>query len=448
MKTEVISTLNAALAGEPATPLTRPWFGWLAVALCRQRLRQRWLMSIAPTVLDGSSSAGTVPGWPDWEYRFHGRGLLLCGPGNERLDVDFHPGDEDGATIDPYFFIHRVRSLSRPALPEQRLCAWMVSSTDLLMAALDTFRASGLIGHPSSSHVFRLSEPLEALCDSIGQVTFPPDRCQDWARRFGDDLSAEAPGRSAPFRSWVVGLLQDRKRAAVLKDLVGFVDGAALIEAGRRILAGPVDAAMGQSIEGLQAAGAMPDDDVPRLARRMDPAVHNPYAPCRLARWCLTSGVWREVSVDLIQRFAAQRQIKGFRGNPFDHDYALIALEFIPEMAPPLIAQALRSKTPLCFKFMAAYLSIVDEPWSTALLLAAAEESSEPVRTRFLVGCLQHVSDEQAVKRARAILPPPPDFSGETPGYSFEQVQFLNLREGVADQRRRAMETYRRLHPH
>ncbi len=111
----IIGALESALRGKEPRMTAPLWLGWLVVCLCRQRVRQSWLMHVHLTHLKGVEERwGFVPGLPGWSYRYHGIGLCLTGPGNEVLDVDFH--DQVGAIISPFFFARRVMGLD-PAPP-------------------------------------------------------------------------------------------------------------------------------------------------------------------------------------------------------------------------------------------------------------------------------------------------------------------------------------------
>lgn len=389
---------------------------------------------------------GELPGHPGWRFHYHGSGLLLSGPDNEQLDVDFHHVDLDGASIDPYFFTHRVLRLGRPGVPEARLRAWLCESEALLNTALDSLRQVGLLVHrPDSKRVFLLSAELADLWEAVAAVDFEvPGVAAAWAGRFGETSEGPTPTTSPAFQVWASGLAETTPR--VLRDLVPAVDPAALTRAALAALKGPVGAGTGCAIEALETLGATPGPEALAFATRLDPAQHNPYSACCLARWCLASGVYRQTALALIQRFSAQRKSPGFLGNPFDYEYALLTMEFAPERAGPLIQQALYAQTPSAYTSMAAFLSWVQAPWAHEALLGAAR-AREATPRRFLVGCLQH-GPEDVAQAARALLPPPPAFPEGQPGITYEQLQYLNLRDEVANARARVEQDHRRVHPH
>src|SRR5262245_28750961 len=73
--------------------LPTPWETWALIGLVRHRQRQLWVGEIVTTRLGGSLLAladygygghptevpyrGPVPGLPEWEYDFHGRGCCV-----------------------------------------------------------------------------------------------------------------------------------------------------------------------------------------------------------------------------------------------------------------------------------------------------------------------------------------------------------------------------------
>ena len=73
--------------------LPSPWETWTLIGLVRHRERQAWVAEVIGTRLKGSlpelaaagafghpqgvPQSGSVPGLPEWEYYFHGRGCCL-----------------------------------------------------------------------------------------------------------------------------------------------------------------------------------------------------------------------------------------------------------------------------------------------------------------------------------------------------------------------------------
>src|SRR5262245_53036598 len=85
--------LTAALQALPeAGKLPFPWETWTLIGLIRHRRRQLWVGNIITERLGGNllelgrmgafghppvPQRGPVPGLPEWEYYFHGRGCCL-----------------------------------------------------------------------------------------------------------------------------------------------------------------------------------------------------------------------------------------------------------------------------------------------------------------------------------------------------------------------------------
>jgi hypothetical protein len=106
-----IEVLLAALSrsqpdpGPAGAELPSPWETWTLIGLVRHRERQLWVAGIMKTRLSGNPSdlaeigalghpegaqSGTVPGMPEWEYYFHGRGCCFTHKvEGDAIDVDF-----------------------------------------------------------------------------------------------------------------------------------------------------------------------------------------------------------------------------------------------------------------------------------------------------------------------------------------------------------------------
>src|SRR5689334_11990009 len=85
---------TALFRGLPdAGALPSPWETWTLIGLVRHHARQLWVRDVINTRLRGDPSSlavlgalghpegvrqsGSVPGLPEWEYYFHGRGCRL-----------------------------------------------------------------------------------------------------------------------------------------------------------------------------------------------------------------------------------------------------------------------------------------------------------------------------------------------------------------------------------
>lgn len=108
---------------------TTPNLTWLTLALVEYRKLQDWVGTLVEERLGGElkrigargygghpeRSRGVVPGLPDWEFYFHGRGCMLTHRIDGRIiDVDFIDGKTE--TIDIFFFRVYLESLRTPLL--------------------------------------------------------------------------------------------------------------------------------------------------------------------------------------------------------------------------------------------------------------------------------------------------------------------------------------------
>lgn len=109
------SDLHSAIRSLPdPDALPSPWETWTLIGLVRHRERQLWVADIIRTRLRGAPAdlaamgalghpedvpqSGSVPGMPEWEYYFHGRGCCLTHKvEGDQIDVDFW-GDSSAAT--------------------------------------------------------------------------------------------------------------------------------------------------------------------------------------------------------------------------------------------------------------------------------------------------------------------------------------------------------------
>jgi hypothetical protein len=416
------------LAALPEAVRSQPWLTWLAVALCRQRARQTWLIEVRTRYLaDPEDDSGEVPGLPGWSYNFHGRGLCLEGPGREILDVDFYA--DEGATIDPYFFASRLLQLDPRPFPEACLVA-LLADADMIVAGLDALRATGAIGHPESDHVFRLSPELEALHAEVAAIDLAqPGVQQAFLAELGDPAACRAE-----LADWGRSLLLDRSRAhrfvgQVLPLLP--VDEAQKI--GMDLLDGPIDSTTAATITVAERLGLEVGAAVVDLLHRFEASRHHPYPAHAAATYLLRHGKAAEAALELIERFAAIEVVHGYRGNPYLEELAAALLEFAPARALPVVRRALRSSTPVVLQRMAVLLAGIGLPWCHRELAAALGEVAEREQ-RSLAAALAVMDSELARRHAAKHRPEDPRPDGR-PGFSPEEVHAANLAALVGYQR-------------
>jgi hypothetical protein len=139
------ANLDSALRDlpEPGATLS-PWLIWSLIALVRHRDRQLWVANVVRNKLHGAPSdlarmgalgghpedvpqSGPVPGMPECEYYFHGRGCCLTHKVNgEEIDVDFW--NDSAEYFDIFFYemnklrdrVMKVRQVIPPEPPKLR----------------------------------------------------------------------------------------------------------------------------------------------------------------------------------------------------------------------------------------------------------------------------------------------------------------------------------------
>ncbi|NVJ20040.1 hypothetical protein HUW62_02145 [Myxococcus sp. AM011] len=445
---DLIQAIGVLLSGAPASrvdaPAFRPDSAWLLVCLMRQLVRQRWLVRIVEERLttkrdaaddeDEDEDSGDVPGLAGWSYEFHGRGCCLSSE-DEILDVDFH-GDE-GATIDPYFFATRIFSLKAPGLPEARLAA-LLPGRDLVVSGIRELQAQGLLRHPPSEHVFRLPPALEALADAAGTLDFDaPDARERSFLWLGDFEALD----SSVFAERVLAVREARRewllaRATVpslagdaLAALQGLVSPDAFVVTCERVLSGPISSAMGAAIERLDALpGNASCPAVFSLLQRMSPEEHHPYSLHAAAAYLLRRQFERERVLAAVLAFARVDKVKGYGGNPYAGEFALLALEYAPEHALELVRRALRSSVPMARMRVSTVLCALDAPWSQRELSAALQSSTSSDRgdAKYLQLALARSQSEWArAVAARWGRQQPPPATSEF-GFTHEEVMEAN----------------------
>ncbi len=172
---EVPTNLTSALAElPPADQTLSPWEVWFLFGLVRHRRRQLWVSEVVSTRLQGDPlllvqvgalghpedvpQGGVVPGLPEWEFYFHGRGCCLTHRvTGESIDVDFY-GDS-AEYFDRWFFTNYLRSLKQPEPPEARLIG-LHPSLDPLGLAFRQLREARLFVPFEDRNVCRLSDEV------------------------------------------------------------------------------------------------------------------------------------------------------------------------------------------------------------------------------------------------------------------------------------------------
>jgi hypothetical protein len=406
--------LGGALARSRARPATPPppWLVWLVVVLCRQRERQRWLVTVhRRLVLEDCGRSGDVPFLPGWRFAYHGIGLLLEGPGNEQLDVDFH--DAEATWIDAYFFAHRVETLDPKPAPEARLAAWLPTDA-MIDAAVDQLRTWGVLTPPRGGNRFQLCAWLEQRSISIG--------ADDFALADADaDADADTHER---YVAWLAALLShDRKSASrVIEDVVRNV-GATAEPWCLQLLDGPLDNAAAHAVRALLTMPADHGATVAPLLARLDPTTTHPFIAHAITSYLLARGHERERALATAIAFAEVEQVTGYGGNPYLDELAMLVLEHDPPRGLSLVRLALRSSTPAVVDHVTELLALLDQPWSRRELVAALGADGQPDVTnrRYIAAGLARSRDAETRRIAAQLTPAPPEPT-EGIGFSFDEV--------------------------
>ncbi len=212
--------------------LPSPWETWTLIGLARHRGRQLWVADIIRTRLRGTPSdlavvgalghpegvpqLGPVPGMPEWEYYFHGRGCCITHKvDGDAIDVDFF-GDT-AEYFDTYFYKNYLDSLRSPEPPEQRLRELHPSAARAVTLAIADLLTAGALTplEGRDSHPYRLADEVIAALDAIDAL------CSAWAdasrrlwlaAQIGDWLAADECAAGSPELTAFTGPRAERCR--------------------------------------------------------------------------------------------------------------------------------------------------------------------------------------------------------------------------------------------
>lgn len=369
----------------------QPWFGWLLLCLMRQIPRQQWLVRIVHERLHTAPrDSSDVPGLPGWTYYFHGIGCCLKSPDGEAIDVDFH--DEQGFTIDPYFFARRVFSLENPPFPEARLQV-LLPTVDLIAHAIRELVDADELLRPIDEyhHAFRLAEDLEARAVAPAHIDFDaPDEQYRWAMHIGDfeavaAFRAEFDSLAQDARTWRIRwLLQvlqsEHSPHAALGPLAHLLAPEDFVDVCKTILeCGPIGPLTGRTIETLDALeGNLGADAVVALLPRLDPEEHHPFTAVRAANYLLQRDLAKEQALEVVFAFGRIEKVKGYIGNPFGADFANLAIQYAPDRCLELVRKALNDSTPITRLTILSTLSSLDQPWCHGEIALALQGKDDP----------------------------------------------------------------------
>lgn len=433
--TALLESITAVLAPtQPLQPTTsgddapRPFFAWLIVCLLRQLERQHWLVRVSNQYLAAADSLeGEVPTLPDWRFNFHGRGLCLYGPGGEALDVDFY--DDNGFTIDPFFFAQRVHGLKEPEFPEARLRALVPTVELTALAIRQLMKEPRLLIPGENNHVFRLVPELEAL--SKAALALPSAAWQQAAPQlcdYGPD-HAQFEVAALAHRQWLLSILHGEETPwAALDALAGVLPQAEFAALCTRTLderaVGTLSACLIEALDKLP--GEQGGDAVERLLGRLSPQEHHPYQGWATIAYLLRRGRAREQAVATLLAFARVQVVSGYSSNPFLAELAQLAIAYAPEHVNELVRRALRDGAPSCKAKISATLAVLGKPWCHEELAAALADTTERSEGVYLCQALFHIGTASARVLAGDWLQAHPLAEHVGPGFTWEEVLDAN----------------------
>jgi hypothetical protein len=424
--------LAAAVRSLPdAGHLPSPWETWTLIGLVRHRERQLWVGEVVTTRLHGSlidlarmgamghpqdiPQQGPVPGLPEWEYYYHGRGCCLTHRvTGESIDVDFY--DDTAEYFDSWFYTNYLESLRQPEPPEQRLLALHASIRPVQLALTDLLACGILAPLPGRDiHPFRLAPAVLPHVEAIARF------CEAWAnpgrRLWLAALVADWPAaheaalRGDPtLAAWTAGpaercreLRRQRLLQALPEErfapeaLLALADLGAeeLVPALKKALQGPP---CGLTSTALAIISRQDDASwcprVHALFRRLDPGgpIPQPHLWMASLKFLLRHGHSSDEMVAALPRAAGYEM----------GEACLLALERAPELVLPLVRRALRSDVPANRTTVAAILALIDRPWSRRELMAALEASDDQEHTADCRAALRECRDGEAQRAVQA----------------------------------------------
>jgi hypothetical protein len=167
----------------------------------------------------------------------------------------------------------------------------------------------------------------------------------------------------------------------------------------------------------LEPAGPFVDE-APAVLARLSPSGDPPFPGYQAIAYLLEQGVEPKSLSERFIAFASVECARGFKGNPFLGQYAVLALRFFPSLAMALVRRALRSDTPICVHETAAMLCAIGEAWCVRELTSVMREKPG---NSYVAEALRRMPSQPARKQAeRTYIPPEHDVSRA--GFSFEEV--------------------------
>jgi hypothetical protein len=413
--------------------LPSPWETWTLIGLVRHRERQLWVAENIRTRLggdpsdlaalgsfghpDGVAQSGTVPGMPEWEYYFHGRGCCISHKiDGDAIDVDFW--DDSAEYFDTFFYKEYLESLRRPNPPERRLRELHPSARAVTIAVNDLIELRALAPRSGSeAHPYRISDDVLSSGEAIASF------CTAWAdpnRRvwlsalIGDWPEAEeaANGRqdltaiTTPRAEQCREIRRQRLRRELGEPYRPYRAADAL-----QALADLGSADLDQCLEGalLGAPSGSISTALDIIAQRNDsrwcPHVYALFSRVDPAGQVPQPHIWMTSLKFLLRHGYRTREMVAAlpsAGGTEVGEAILLALEHAPALTLPLIRKGLLADIPINRSQVAAILALIAKPWSRRELLGALEASDDQDKTAYARAALLESGDEMAQKAVLA----------------------------------------------
>jgi hypothetical protein len=422
-----IASFLQALPDPGALP--SPWEMWTLIGLVRHRERQLWVAEIIRTRLRGAPSdlaalgafghpegvpqSGPVPGMPECEYYFHGRGCCISHKiDGDAIDVDFW--DDSAEYFDTFFYKNYLESLRRPEPPEQRLRELHPSVRAATIAVNDLIARSALTPLPGSEAHYRIADDVLSSCGAIGAFSTAwaaPNRRVWLAALVGDWLAADEAAEGRPDLTAITSPRAEQcreiRRKKLRRELGEQYRAADALQALADLGAADLDQRLEDALLGPPSGSISAALDIigqrndprwrPRvyaLFSRVDPAgqLPQPHIWITSLKFLLRHG-YRTAEV-----LAALPKAGGTEVG----EAVMLALEHAPALALPLIRKGLLADIPINRSQVAAILALVGKPWSRRELLGALDASDDQEKTADARAALLASGDEEAQKAVLA----------------------------------------------
>jgi hypothetical protein len=187
----------------------------------------------------------------------------------------------------------------------------------------------------------------------------------------------------------------------------------------------------GRAIELLRLRPDVPAlPDVAALLKRASLEKDHPFAPFQACAYLIERGHERDLALDRFDAWSALEKANGYGGNPMGSDFAIFALQHLPDRALGLVRRTLRSSVPICVMQIASLLAAIDQPWCHRELAAALSEPA-PASRSYLSAALRSTTSDIARRRADN-APRPAMRASNAVGYTFEEVLEASVHDDVA----------------